>query len=271
MLMFIWKKEAIVLNGFKNLYSMLYQGILTKFTFWNIHIYLKNALVYMMKCHAIMNIKITGIEKKYENARPLKEYTDFIDKMKKERFPIKLKFGLEVCYSPEHIKDIENIKNMYSFDFLVGSIHFIDGWAFSHKKQPWRKENYNLNYLYKRYYELMYELVESNLFSGLAHPNSLQCFGAYPIGDYDAEYNRIARALKENNMYIEESSGLAINYGDTELGMSGKMLKAMILQNVQILTASDAHIPQDIGKLICEMNDLISKAEKEYGRLIAAK
>ena len=71
----------------------------------------------------------------------------------------RLKFGLEVCYSPEHRKDIENIKNMYSFDFLVGSIHFIDGWAFSHKKQPWRKENYNLSYLYKRYYELMYEDV----------------------------------------------------------------------------------------------------------------
>ena len=200
--------------------------------------------------------------KKYENARPLKEYTDFIDDMKKERFPIKLKFGLEVCYSSEHIKDIENIKNMYSFDFLVGSIHFIDGWAFSHKKQPWRKENYNLNDLYKRYYELMYELADSNLFSGLAHPNSLQCFGAYPIGGYDTECNRIAKALKENNMYIEESSGLAINYGDTELGMSGKMLKAMILQNVQILTASDAHIPQDVGKLIFEMNDLISKAEQ---------
>ena len=85
------------------------------------------------------------------------------------------------------------------------------------------------------------------------------------MSDYDADYNRIARALKENNMYIEENSGLAINYGDTELGMSEKMLKAMILQNVQILTASDAHIPQNVGKLIYEMNDLISKAEKEYG------
>ena len=48
--------------------------------------------------------------KKQENARPLKEYTDFIDEMKKERFPIKLKFGLEVCYSPEHAREIENIK-----------------------------------------------------------------------------------------------------------------------------------------------------------------
>ena len=44
------------------------------------------------------------------------------------------------------------------------------------------------------------------------------------------------------------------------------MLKAMILQNVQILTASDAHIPQDVGKLICQMNGLVCKAEKEYGR-----
>ena len=67
-------------------------------------------------------------------------------------------------------------------------------------------------------------------------------------------------------MYIEESSGLATNYGDTELGMNGKMLKAMILQDVQILTASDAHIPQNVGNLICEMNDLIAKEKKEYGR-----
>ena len=177
--------------------------------------------------------------------------------MKKLKFPIKIKFGLEVCYSPQHEKDIEDIKNVYPFDFLVGSIHFIDGWAFSHRRQLWRKEDYDLDKLYNRYYGLMYELVHSNLFSGLAHPNSLQCFGAYPIGNYDAEYKRIAKELKKNNMYIEESSGLAINYGNTELGMNVNMLRAMIQQNVQILTASDAHVPQDVGKYISEMNKLI--------------
>lgn len=194
---------------------------------------------------------------KYANARSLKEYTDFINDMKKLKFPIKIKFGLEVCYSPQHEKDIEDIKNVYPFDFLVGSIHFIDGWAFSHRRQLWRKEDYDLDKLYNRYYGLMYELVHSNLFSGLAHPNSLQCFGAYPIGNYDAEYKRIAKELKKNNMYIEESSGLAINYGNTELGMNVNMLRAMIQQNVQILTASDAHVPQDVGKYISEMNKLI--------------
>lgn len=194
---------------------------------------------------------------KYENARPIKEYTDFIEKIKREKFPIKLNFGLEVCYSPEHTKDIERIRESYPFDFLVGSVHFIDGWAFSHLRQPWKKEDYNLEDLYHRYYELMYELVKSNLFSGLAHPNSLQCFGAYPIGNFDQEYNRIALALKECNMYIEENSGLAINYGDTALGMNEKMLEIMMNQGVRILTASDAHVPQNVGKMVKEMNDLM--------------
>lgn len=194
--------------------------------------------------------------RKSESARPLKEYIDFIEAMKKEQFPIKLRFGLEVCYSPEHEGDITAIKKRYPFDFLVGSIHFIDGWAFSHMKQPWKKEDYNLNELYLRYYELIYKLVRSNLFSGVAHPNSLQCFGAYPVGDYGSEYDKIATALKENDMYIEESSGLAINYGDTELGMNERMMKPMIQKGVRILTASDAHVPRDVGRFIYEMEKL---------------
>ena len=35
----------------------------------------------------------------------------WFEKKKKETFPVKLKFGLEVCYSPEHEKDIEKIKS----------------------------------------------------------------------------------------------------------------------------------------------------------------
>ena len=196
-------------------------------------------------------------KKKLDKARPLKDYTDFIDKMKREVFPVKLNFGLEICYSPEREKEIEEIRKIYPFDFFVGSIHFIDGWAFSHLKQPWRKEDYSLCNLYERYYQLMYELVSSNLFSGLAHPNSLQCFGAYPEKDYSAVYNKIAEKLKKNSMYIEESSGLAINYGDPELGMNRKMLRSMLQINVEILTASDAHVPENVGKFVKEMYDII--------------
>lgn len=197
--------------------------------------------------------------KKSDKMTSVEPYLDFINNMKKVKFPIKVKFGLEVCYSPEHERDIQMVKDTYPFDFMVGSIHFIDGWAFSHLKQPWSKEDYNLEDLYQRYYELMCQLVDSHLFSGLAHPNSLQCFGAYPDKDYSAEYDCIASKLRAANMYVEESSGLAISYGDKQLGMNTSMLKSMLKHKVEILTASDAHYPQNVGMYIKEMNKLIHK------------
>ena len=196
-------------------------------------------------------------QKKWKQARPLKDYIDYIEKIKQIDFPIRLKFGLEVCYSPEHEIDIAQMKQMYSFDFLVGSIHFIDGWAFSHRKQRWDKNDYDMNELYERYYALMLSLINSRLFSGLAHPQSLQCYGAYPQKDFRHIYLQLAQALCLNDMYIEESSGLTINYGDKQLGMNADMLECMVRCNVPILTASDAHSPQNVGLYIKEMNELI--------------
>lgn len=192
-----------------------------------------------------------------EWTRPLKEYVVYIEKLKQINFPIRLKFGLEVCYSPEHVIDIAQMKQMYPFDFLVGSIHFIDGWAFSHLKQRWGKDDYDIDKLYEKYYALMLSLINSRLFSGLAHPQSLQCYGAYPQKDFKHIYLQLAQALCSNDMYIEESSGLAINYGDKQLGMNADMLECMVRCNVPILTVSDAHSPQNVGLYIKEMNDLI--------------
>lgn len=103
----------------------------------------------------------------------------------------------------------------------------------------------------------MLSLINSRLFSGVAHPQSLQCYGAYPQKDFKHIYLQLARALCSNNMYIEESSGLAINYDDKRLGMNADMLESMVKCDVPILTASDAHSPQNVGLYIKEMNYLI--------------
>ena len=41
------------------------------------------------------------------------------------------------------------------------------------------------------------------------------------------------------------------------------MLECMVKCNVSILTASDAHSPQNVGLYIKEMNDLIQSAQLE--------
>lgn len=203
-------------------------------------------------------------EKKRKNAKPIGEYLEFIRRMKEESWPVKIKFGLEVCYSPEHEEEIRQLKDRYPMDFWAGSVHFLDGWAFSHLRQPWKKDEVRVKELYARYYDLLARLAESRLFSGLSHPNSLQCFGTYPPEGMEQEARRLAAALRDSRMYVEESSGLRINYGDPELGMSSVLLHAMIRQQVPVLTASDAHIPENVGKWVREMCEAIAQEEESF-------
>lgn len=160
-------------------------------------------------------------EGKRRKARPLEEYTDFAKRMKKKDFPVNIRFGLEVCYSLEHEGDIRKLKENTNFDFLTGAVHFIDGWAFSHLRQPWKPEEYDLQKLYSRYYELLWQLA---------------------------------------------SSGLAINYGDPQVGMNPRMLAAMLKNGVPVLTASDAHIPENVGKLVGMMTETIEEAKRRQQR-----
>lgn len=63
------------------------------------------------------------------------EYMDFINKVKDTKYPVKVKFGLEVCYIPETADILSDILKKYDFDFLTGSVHWIDGWGFDHMGQ----------------------------------------------------------------------------------------------------------------------------------------
>lgn len=88
----------------------------------------------------------------------------------------------------------------------------------------------------------MFQLCDSGLFNGLAHPDSIKCFGYKPDIDLTEYYNKLAVLLNKNGMYAENSGGLQLNYShDIELGLNPQLLSVLRKNNVQIETASDAH------------------------------
>ena len=75
------------------------------------------------------------------------------------------------------------------------------------------------------------------------------------------DYEKIARTLAKQDMYAEQSSGICRRCPDTAgLGMNKDMLRSMKKHNVKIVSASDAHCPEDVGSQIPELNELIAKA-----------
>lgn len=188
----------------------------------------------------------------------IKEYLNFIKSVKIEQYPVNVKFGLEVCYIPETADILESILNGYDFDFLTGSVHWIDGWGFDHPKQKELWKNVNVDDVYKKYYHIMCKLCESGLFTGLAHPDSIKCFGYTPDFDLTDIYCELSNLLCKHGMYAENSGGLKLNYNSgLELGLNTTLLSVFKKNNVDIATASDAHKQSDVGANIRELENML--------------
>jgi histidinol-phosphatase (PHP family) len=186
------------------------------------------------------------------------DYLLFIENNRGRIYPIKVKFGLEACYIPETANQLSDILKQYEFNFLTGSVHWIDGWGFDHPKQKDLWKTVNVDKAYKRYYSIMYELCNSGLFGGLAHPDSIKCFGYKPSCDLIGTYHQLAQVLNRNKMYAENSGGLRLNYnGNIELGLNQEMLQAFKENKVKMMTASDAHKQSDVGANIKELQKMI--------------
>ena len=190
----------------------------------------------------------------------IENYLSFIETVKEREYPLKVKFGLEVCYIPETKDILKDILKEYSFDFLTGSVHWINGWGFDHPKQKELWYKVDVNDIYTKYYEIMCELCESGLFTGLAHPDNIKCFGFFPTIDMTIMYSRLANSLNRNRMYAENSGGLRLNYDSSiELGLNRKLLDIFKENNITILTASDAHKQSDVGANIQELELMLKK------------
>ena len=192
---------------------------------------------------------------------PLQTYFDLIDDMKvelkKRNLPITVKFGLEVCYAPENEEFLRNLLSQYPYDYLIGSIHSIDGLlydmnAFS-REILWDK--YDTNAIYKRYYEIMEQMIKSDLFTQIGHPDQLKLFHYEPTYDLVPTYQRLAKLAKEHDVYMENNTGIHYRYHHEDMGTNPTFLRILKENGVKIITASDAHQSEHVGMFIKEISE----------------
>lgn len=203
------------------------------------------------------NYQKKWFQQKSNSNLSIQNYIQFIETARQEHYPIKVKFGLEVCYFEEFELLMKDLVNSYPFDFVTGSVHWIDSFGFDHRKELW--DGMNVDKIYKRYYEIMQCLITSDLFTGVAHPDSIKAFGHKPSFNMVNTYEKIADMLNQHNMYAEQSGGLHLNYGvHCELGMNETMRKIFLDKGVRFLTASDAHRPEDVGVYIEQLEAILN-------------
>lgn len=186
----------------------------------------------------------------------LSDYLELMEKARSKQFPVKVRFGLEVCYFKEFEDFVCELTRDKGFDFLLGSVHFVDDFAFDHKPEHWA--GLDVDKIYRRYFEDSISLAKSGLFDGIGHPDAIKLFGhrpSYPLTGY---YESLAKELSKSNMYADQNSGAARRCPETAaLGMDKELLGILKRNNVKIITSSDAHCPEDVGYKIKELSSLI--------------
>ena len=196
----------------------------------------------------------------------LEEYEALIRRVKEKELPLRVKFGLEVCYTKESEERLREILSAHSFDFLTGAVHSVNGILYD---MPFSKEllweAYPVDRIYSAYYQAVKDCISSGLFDRLAHPDTIKMFHYKPSYDLKDTYEEVAKLLKEQNMFAESNTGAHYRYQHEDIGLGEEMLDVFLKEGVPLITASDAHHPQDVGSFIREAAEKIREGGRNYG------
>ncbi|TYO95925.1 histidinol-phosphatase HisJ family protein [Desulfallas thermosapovorans] len=173
-------------------------------------------------------------------------YVEEVEKLQAAYPGISIKLGIEADYIPGYEAELKRILNQYPFDYVLGSVHYIDGWGFDNPAYLDQYTYLNIDRLYFRYFELVRLAARSGLFDVLAHPDLIKKFGFRPRGDLKEIYDKTARAFARAGVCAEiNTAGLRMPVA--EMYPAPGLLKAFRKYAVPLVTGSDAHEPGQVG------------------------
>lgn len=154
--------------------------------------------------------------------------------------------GIEADWLPEHLERARTLIGAHPFDVVLGSVHFVDGWAFD---DPALRDGYSQwtpDALWERYFDELGAAASSGLFDAMAHPDLVKKFRFVPESDPRGWYSDAAAAFAAAGVAVEVSTaGLRKPCG--EIYPSASLLSEMRRAGVPAMVGSDAHRPAEVG------------------------
>jgi len=172
---------------------------------------------------------------------------------------LSVKVAIEADYLPGYEEQTRALLAAYPYDYVYGSVHFIDEWAFDNPEERARWNDEDVNQVYERYYDLLAGAAQSGLFDIMAHVDLVKKFGNRPEKDMTARVRQTACIFKSAGVAIEiNTSGLRKEV--KEIYPSLDVLRIYAQEGVDLVFGSDAHTSQQVGMNFEEAYALAKKA-----------
>lgn len=189
-------------------------------------------------------------ERRRESAIPEEELSLYIQEveMLREKYKgtITIRVGLELDFVPGKEEAMQALVDFYSWDYLLLSVHYLDGWPFDHPKYIGRYQEEDINEIYRRYYRTLKMGIETGFFDIVAHFDLPKKFDFLPT-ETIAEVDEVLWCCRKHQMVLEiNTAGLYKPIREAYPSMA--ILKKARDLDLHICFGSDAHRPWEVGR-----------------------
>ncbi len=192
------------------------------------------------------------------NPEELSDYIQHVNKLNDISQNVNVKLGIEVDYLPGTEEKLRDLLLNYNFDYVIGSIHFIGDWDFTHPVYADDYKNKDLDKLYRRYFKLVQDACRSGLFDIIGHLDVVKKFNYRPARNLDSLWRETARLLKVTNTCLELNTA-GRDAPVAEFYPDQRFLEICLSEKVGITMGSDAHSPEQVGRYFPEALALLKK------------
>ena len=161
-----------------------------------------------------------------------------------------VRVGLEVDFVPGKNTEIWQVISGRDWDFLIGSVHQVDGVLFEERHKRTREEG---EALWLRYFELLRLAAGSAMFSLVSHPVRMRDANPYLPPHLDDELESLAAEATRRNVALEINGYDILTYPS----LVKRLARACALQHTPISVGSDAHDPRGIAQGHALTTDLL--------------
>jgi len=239
-----------------------------------------NLIEYGISCHA-PHKKPDGSEP-FDDWRmtssQIPEYLQWIERAKKHaKGKIEIRSGLECDWFTGCEAWIQHLRNLHSWDYLIGSVHYITPpFKSETTNKPWDFDNpawidkwaeTNIELAWELYWKAYAEMADSGLFDILAHPDLIKKFGYKPTGDLTSYYEPVIDAIATSGAIIELNTA-GLHKPCMEAYPDLIFLELARDAGIDLIISSDAHHPNEVARDRNKATELAKKAGYTHTTLI---
>lgn len=173
-------------------------------------------------------------------------YVAEVEEARARHSELEILLGLEVDYLPGVQGLVEEFCAQPCIDYVIGSVHYIDGWNFDSEEGRWEWDVRDRAAAYRRYYQLVRELARGGGFEIVGHLDLPKKFGYRMPPEVWDEVEQTLQVIRQEGLALElNTAGLRVEVG--EAYPETRILRRAAELGIPLTLGTDAHDPQHVA------------------------